>query len=254
MGLFFKDEWPIYNSYCGDFDLIGNKKSASFYQDVVWSNSPIEMLVHLPFPEGKKEAVATWGFPEEQKSWTWAGQEGKKMKVNVYSRSKVVKLELNGKILAEQTVPAGSITATFEVEYQPGTLVAKGFDGGKETCSITLKTTGKPVAIRLIADRSAIKADLNDLSYVSVEIVDSKGNVVPSVDDLEITFELTGNATIAAVGNGSASDMSSFQQNHKKVFQGKGMVIIRPKGNEGTVTLKASATGLKDGLVQISMK
>jgi beta-galactosidase len=48
--------------------------------------------------------------------------------------------------------------------------------------------------------------------------------------------------------------MSSFQQNHKKVFQGKGMVIIRPKGNDGTVTLKASAAGLKDGLVQISMK
>jgi beta-galactosidase len=89
---------------------------------------------------------------------------------------------------------------------------------------------------------------------VSVEIVDSKGNVVPSVDDLEVTYQLTGNATIAAVGNGSASDMSSFQQNHKKVFQGRGMVIIRPEGNGGTLTLKASATGLKDGLVQITMK
>ena len=254
MGLFFKDEWPIYNSYCGDFDLIGNKKPASYYQDVVWSNSPIEMLVRNPIPEGKKEDIATWGFPEEQKSWTWPGQESKKMKVNVYTRSKVVKLELNGKTIAEQTVPAGSITAAFEIEYQTGNLVAKGFDGGKETCSTNLKTTGKPVGIRLVADRSMIKADLNDLSYVSVEIVDSKGNVVPSVDDLEVTYQLTGNATIAAVGNGSASDMSSFQQNHKKVFQGRGMVIVRPKGNAGTVTLKASATGLKDGLIEIVMK
>lgn len=254
MGLFFKDEWPIYNSYCGDFDLIGNKKTASYYQDVVWRNSPIEMLVRNPIPEGKKEDIATWGFPEEQKSWTWPGQEGKKMKVNVYTRSQVVKLILNGKTIAEQTVPAGSITAAFEIEYLPGTLVAKGFDGGKETCVTSLSTTGMPVGIRLVADRSTIKADLNDLAYISVEIVDKKGNVVPWVDGMEVTFELTGNATIAAVGNGSASDMTSFQQNHKKVFQGRGMVIVRPKSNEGTVTLKATATGLKDGLVQISMK
>ena len=253
MGLFFKDEWPIYNSYCGDFDLIGNRKAASFYQDVVWRNSPIEMLVRTPIPEGKKEDIATWGFPEEQKSWTWSGKEGKKIKVNVYSRSKVVKLVLNGKTVAEQTVSDGTITVSFEIEYQPGTLVAKGFDGGKETCSTTLKTTGKPIGIRLVADRSTIKADMNDLSYVNVEIVDNNGNVVPSVDDLEVTYQLTGNATIAGVGNGSASDMSSFQQNHKKVFQGRGLVIVRPKGNEGTVTLKATATGLKDGLVQIDM-
>lgn len=254
MGLFFKDEWPIYNSYCGDFDLIGNKKPASYYQDVVWRNSPIEMLVRNPIPEGKKEDIATWGFPEEQKSWTWPGQEGKKIKVNVYTRSKVVKLELNGKIIAEQAVPEGSITVTFEIEYQPGTLVAKGFDGGKETCLTTLKTTGKPVAIRLIADRSTIKADLNDLSYVSVEIVDSMGNVVPSVDDLEVTYQLTGNATIAAVGNGSASDMSSFQENHKKVFQGRGLVIVRPKGASGKIMLKANASGLTEGSIEIISK
>jgi len=254
MGQFFKDEWPIFNSGCGDFDLIGNKKQASYYQDVVWRISPIEILVHYPIPAGKREAIATWGFPEELKSWTWSGQEGKKMQVHVYTRSKLVRLELNGKVIAEQTVPQGSITATFEIEYQPGTLVAKGFEGGKETCSTILKTIGKPVGIRLVADRSTIQADMNDLSYVSVEIVDSKGNVVPSIDDLEVTYQLTGNATIAGVGNGSATDMSSFQQNHKKVFQGRGMVIIRPKGAPGTVTLKASANGLKDGLVQISMK
>jgi beta-galactosidase len=93
-----------------------------------------------------------------------------------------------------------------------------------------LATTGKPDRIRLIADRNTIKADPNDLSYVSVEIVDSKGNVVPSVDDLEVNYQLSGDATMAAVGNGNPSDMSSFQQNHKKVFQGRALVIIRPNG------------------------
>ena len=251
MGQFFKDEWPIFNSGSGDFDLIGNKKQASFYQDVVWRISPIEMLVHYPIPEGMREAIATWGFPEELKSWTWPGQEGKKLQVHVYSRSKVVKLELNGKVIAEQTVPEGSVTAAFDVDYQPGTLVAKGFDNGKKTCETILTTTGKPVGIRLIADRATINADSNDLSYVNVEIFDAKGNVVPNVDDLEITYQLTGNATIAGVGNGNVADMSSFQQNHKKVYQGRGLVIVRPNGVGGKITLKASATGLKATSVEI---
>lgn len=254
MGLFYRDSWPVYNAYCGDLDLIGNRKAASYYQAVVWRNSPIELLVHSPIPEGMKEVIAPWGFPDEMKSWTWPGQEGKKMQVHVYTRSKQVKLELNGKLIAEQILPVGSITASFEITYQPGTLVAKTYDGGKETGENRLSTAGKPAAIRLVADRPAIKSDPNDLSFVSVEIVDDKGNIVPSANGMDINYQLTGVATIAGVGNGEADDMSSFQQHHKKVFRGRGLVIVRPLGSKGTAILKAEAVGLKTGQVQISIK
>ncbi|MGZ3937100.1 MAG: sugar-binding domain-containing protein, partial [Flavisolibacter sp.] len=190
MGLFYRNNWPVFNAYCGDLDLIGNPKAALYYKNVVWRNSPVEMLVHRPIPKGQKEVIATWGMPDELKSWTWPGQEGKKMQVDVYSRSKTVKLELNGKVIAEQTIPEGSITGIFQIEYQPGLLVAKTFDNGKETGASVLSTAGKPVAIRLIADRKKIRADQNDLSFISVEVIDNKGNVVPSVDGLEITFKL----------------------------------------------------------------
>lgn len=254
MGLFYMPKWSVFNAFCGDLDLTGNKKQAAYYQDVVWKKSPVEMLVRRPTADGMQEVIAPWGFPDELKSWTWPGQEGRKIHVNVYTRSQKVKLELNGKVIAEQTVPDSSITATFEIEYQPGTLVAKSYDNGKETCSSSLTTTGKPVAIRLIADRSTIKTDMNDLAYVSAEIVDEKGNVVPYIDDIEITYELTGDASIAGVGNGSFDDASSFQQNHKKVYQGRGLVIIRPNGKTGTATLTATVKGLKDGVVKIVMK
>jgi beta-galactosidase len=192
-------------------------------------------------------------MPDEIKSWTWPGQEGKKMQVDVYTRGKTVKLELNGKVIAEQAVPEGSITATFQVEYQPGTLVAKSYDNGKEAGSSVLSTTGKPTAIRLIADRKIIKSNQNDLSFISVQIVDSKGNVVPSVDDTEINFKLSGNATIAAVGNGNPSDMSSFQQPHKKAYQGRAQVILKPSSKRGIATLTASAPGLKENTIQIQI-
>lgn len=190
MGLFYMPKWSVFNAYCGDLDLIGNKKQAAYYQDIVWRKSPVELLVHRPITDGMQEVIAPWGFPDELKSWTWPGQEGKKILVHVYTRSRQVKLELNGKVIAEQTVPDSSITATFEIEYQPGTLVAKSYDNGKETGSSSLTTTRKPVAIRLIADRSTIKADINDLSYINAEIVDEKGNVVPYIDDVEITYSL----------------------------------------------------------------
>jgi len=254
MGLFYRNNWPVYNAYCGDLDLIGDRKAESYYKSVVWRNSPVEMLVHRPIPDGQKEVIATWGMPDELKSWTWPGQEGKKLQVDVYTRSKTVKLELNGKVIAEQTIPEESITATFQIEYQPGILVAKTFDNGKKTGSTVLSTTGKPVGLRLIADRKNINADPNDLSFVSVEVIDSKGDVVPSADGLEINFKLTGNATIAAVGNGNPSDMSSFQQHHKQVYQGKAQAIVRPTGGKGTAILTASAKGLQGSSIQLQIK
>ena len=254
MGLFYRNNWPVFNAFCGDLDLIGDRKTESYYKNVVWRSSPIEMLVHQPIPDGQKEVVATWGMPDEIKSWTWPGQEGKKMQVDVYTRSKTVKLELNGKVIAVQNVPEGSITAMFQIDYQPGILVAKAFDNDKETGSNTLTTAGKPVGIRMIADRKMINDNPNDLSFVSVEVVDNKGNVVPSVDGLEINFKITGEAEIIAVGNGNPSDMSSFQQPHKKVYQGKALAILRPLHGKGNAILTASAKGLQSSSVQIQIK
>jgi len=172
----------------------------------------------------------------------------------VYTRSKEVKLELNGKVIAEKIVLGNSITANFEIDYQPGILIAKGFDNGTQTCADTLTTAGKPFAVRLKADRKIINANINDLSFVSADIVDEKGHIVPWVNDVEITYRITGDASIAGVGNGDPADMSSFQQNHKKVYQGRGLVIIRPNGAPGKIILKAKAKGLAEGSIEIITK
>jgi beta-galactosidase len=254
-GFFRRDTWPVYTNYQGDIDLIGNRKVPSYYQYVVWSKSKVEMFVHRPIPEGKKEVTSRWGFPDELKSWNWPGYEGKKFQVHVYTRCQQVKLELNGKIVGEQIVdPEKSITATFEVPYEPGTLVAHCFDNGKETASQALKTTGKSAAIRLVADRTKIRADRNDLSYVRAEIIDSKGNIVPDADDLVVNFEVTGNGKVAGVGSGNPRDMSSFQQPRKKAYQGICLAIIRPETTPGKISVRASAEGLKEAFLVITAK
>jgi len=252
---FFKpDSWPVFNANCGDLDLVGNRKAASYYQNVVWRNSPIELLVHRPIPDGMKEARSPWGFPDLLKSWSWPGQEGKPIQVIVYTRGRRVTLELNGKSIAAQTIAEGSITATFEIPYQPGTLTARAFEGETELGTSSLSTAGKPVAMRLVADRTTLHADQQDLSYVRVEIIDQAGRPIPWDNDTEITYKLTGTATLAGVGNGNPADLSSFQQHHKKVYQGKGLVVLRAGDQHGTATLTATANGLKTAQIIIKTR
>ena len=248
-------QWPWFNAFCGDIDFIGDKKPQSYYRDVVWDRSPIEMMVqNLIVPEGMRYYVNDWGWPDELKSWSWTGSEGDTLQVRVYSKNKLVKLELNGKLIGEQTISDTSITATFQVPYQPGTLVAKAYENGKVVSSTTLKTVGAPAAVRLISDRTKIKANRNDLSYVSVQIVDADGNLVPYANDIEVNYTITGPGEIAGVGNGNPKDLSSFQQPHKKVFHGKGMVIVKSVGVAGKVVLKATSQGLKSGEVELLIK
>lgn len=251
MQFFSPDSWPAIINFQGDLDLIGNYKAPYYYRQVVWNESKVEMFIHTPIPAGKKEITSPWGFPDELKSWTWPGQEGKKLQVHVYTKSPLVKLELNGKIVGEQKVDTEkSITATFEIPYEPGVLTAHCFDNDKETATQTLKTVGKPVAIKLVADRSTIKADRNDLSYLAVEILDEQGNLVQN-DDRLIQFTINGNGEIAGVGNGNPKDVSSFQQPKKSTFLGKGLVIVRPKGIAGKISITAKSDGLNDANIEL---
>src|SRR3984885_110546 len=47
--------YPWFNAYCGDIDLIGVKKPQSYYRDVLWGTSKLEMAVERPVPKGRKE-------------------------------------------------------------------------------------------------------------------------------------------------------------------------------------------------------
>ena len=256
LGAFFsRDSWPIFNDYQGDIDLIGKMKPRYSHQLVVWRKSQVEMLVHRPIPSGLKEIVSPWGWPDELKSWSWPGHEKEKLQVHVYSRSKLVKLELNGKVVGEQAVDGeNSITATFEVPYEPGTLIARCYDNGKETASQTLKTVGKPEAIRLTADRNVIRANKNDLAYITTEVVDADGNVIPYADDVKVKFEISGQGKLAGSGNGNPKDMASFQQPERKTYQGVCLAIICPETTPGRINIKATAEGLKECNLEVTVK
>jgi len=92
----------------------------------------------------------------------------------------------------------------WKVKYEPGSLLAKGFTGGKEVLTDKVETTGAPAEIQLIPDRTAIRADGQDVSVITVQVADAQGRIA-AVANNEITFAVTGPAKIIGVGNGDPS-------------------------------------------------
>ncbi len=248
----FSMPWPWYNSWCGDIDITGQKKAQSYYRDVVWKRSKLEMAVHAPFPKGKKEYISYWGWPDEYQSWTWPGEEGKTLQVSVYSRCQEVRLELNGKVIGQKSVSEETkLTARFEVPYSPGELKVVGITDGKEVATRIFNTAGEPSTLVLIPDRKQINADRNDLSYVSVEVRDKDGNLIPN-SSLKVKLTVTGEGELLASGNAAPDDMQSFRNPECKVFNGRCLAIIRPFIKAGTIKLTAEAEGLPDAMIEIT--
>ena len=246
--------WPWYNAWCGDIDVCGFKKPQSYYRDVVWRRSPVEMAVRVPLPEGVVERVSGWGWPSEVRSWNWAGHEGRAMQVVVYSRCDRVRLELNGKTLAEKPVSGDTkLTVVFDVPYAPGELRAIGLVDGKPAGEVVFRTTGAPAALRLTADRSKIRADRNDLSYVTVEVVDQEGRVVPNAQ-VPVRFHVSGVGELAATGTTAPDDAVSFRAPLRKTYQGRCLAILRPTAESGKITLKAEADGLQAAMIAVQTK
>jgi beta-galactosidase len=249
-----ESKWPAYLSWCGDLDIIGEKKPQSHYRDVLWDKSVIEMNVHELVPDGYIEDLSLWGWPRELASWNWNGYEGKPLQVRVFTKAPQVKLELNGKAVAEKTL-AGSdkYIATFNVPYHAGKLTAVAIKDDKEVGRKDLITAGEAQSIRLTVDRQAIRADRNDLAFVKIEVIDKDGFVVPT-SAVKVEINITGCGELVASGNADPSGMKSANKSVLSVFRGQAQAIIRPFEKQGNITVSVKAEGLKTYTLQIRVK
>jgi beta-galactosidase len=245
--------WPWYVSWCGDIDILGNKKAQSYYHDVVWGRSELEMLVHEPVPQGKIENLSAWGWPLEYPHWSYAGAEGKQLAVRVFSRGDLVKLFLNGKLLGAKSVSgATKLIAVFNVPYAAGELKAVAFRNGQEIASKAFITPGAAFTLKVTPDRTSVVADRNELCYVNVEVTDEQGKLVPDAV-LPLTVDLEGPAELIAAGNACPDCMCSLTNADFKTWQGRGLIILRPTLATGKVILKVSSPGIKEATTQIDV-
>jgi beta-galactosidase len=245
--------FPWFNAFCGDIDLIGQSKPQWYHRRVFWGLSKLEMAVRRPVPQGRTELISRWGWSDELQSWTWPGSEGKTLKVRVYSTGDQVRLLLNGKEIGVKPVSDETEwKAEFDVTYAPGELKAVALSNGAQIAEIAFKTAGKPAKLRLKADRASIRRSRNDLSYVTLEVVDKDGELVPDAA-LPVSFSVSGSAELAAAGSANPKDVWSFRQLRPKSFHGRCLAIVRPTGAAGSATVRAQTEGLASASIVIQM-
>ena len=249
--------YPWNLAYCGDIDVCGWKRPQSFYRDALWKDDQLSVFVRAPRPSfepnPKRQSWSKWHWHDVLADWNWKGHEGKPLDVDVYSSCDEVELFLNGKSLGRRaTNRSTKFMSTWRVPYRPGTLLAVGYGraGGTAAATVELSTAGAPARVKLTADRASVKADGQDLSYVTVEVVDARGVRHPKAENL-VRFSVEGPGSIAAVGNANPVSTESYQQPQRKTWQGRALVIVKSGKRPGRITLRAAAQGLPPASVTI---
>ena len=251
---FHRNQWPWHAAYCGDIDLVGERKPVSYYRDMLYNPDRVKLYMAVREPDGYygKIKETQWGTYPTWESWTWPGHEGKPIEVEVLSHYDKVRLYLDGKLVGEMpTTRAEGFRAVFTMPYQPGTLQACGVDSeGVEKERVAIETAGKPAALRLRADRNVIAADNQDLVYVTAEIVDSKGRVVPNASD-RIAFTVSGAGTIEATGSADIKDTEGSHRTDRNAWKGRAMAIVKSTPRAGKIVLRATSPSLKSSSITL---
>jgi beta-galactosidase len=244
--------FPWTSAVCGDLDITGYRRPISYYRNILWHRGErLYLAVRPPVPEGRQIVVNAWGISPSWASWTWPGEEAKALEVEVYSNAISVQLFLNDKLI--QDLPIGreqQFTSVVKVPYAPGTLRAVAMEGGRKVAERVLETAGPPARIKLTADRAVVRADGQDLSFVTVEVVDKAGRVEPAAAQ-NIQFAVTGPGTLAGLGNADMTSGQPYQGTEYKVFHGRALVVVRTSATAGVIELSASVPGLEPASVQI---
>ncbi|MFT3746558.1 MAG: beta-galactosidase GalB [Pyrinomonadaceae bacterium] len=224
---------PSRSSYFGIVDLAGFPKDRFYIYQARWR--PNLPMAHI--------------LPH----WNWPDRKGQVTPVHVYTSGDEAELFLNGRSLGRKKIGQYEYRLRWDdVIYEPGELKVIAYKNGNKWAEDVVKTTDAASQISLTADRSNIKADGSDLSFITVKIIDKNGLVVPKSNN-RIKFSITGPGEIIAVDNGDAIDHDSFQRLDRRAYNGMALVIVRSlKGKAGKVVVTASAEGLKGSAINIS--
>jgi beta-galactosidase len=223
------------SSYSGIINLAGFKKDRFWLYQSHWR--PDLPMVHI--------------LPH----WNWPERIGEITPVHVFTSGDEAELFLNGKSLGKKKKGQYEYRLRWdEIVYEPGELKAVAYKDGKKWAEEIVKTTGEASKLQAIADRTKITADGKDLSFITVQIVDKDGLMVPRSNNT-VQFSIEGPGEIVATDNGDSYNMESFASHKREAFNGLALVIVRSKaGEKGTIAMTAKSDGLKDTQVFIQSK
>ncbi|MEO6732379.1 MAG: beta-galactosidase GalB [Ferruginibacter sp.] len=229
---------PYYSarsSYSGIIDLAGFKKDRFYLYQSRWR--PELPMVHI--------------LPH----WNWPGRIGQITPVHIFTSGDEAELFLNGRSLGKKKKAAFEYRLRWDdVKYEPGELKAIAYKNGKQWSEQIIRTTDKVAQLEINADRKSINADGEDLSFITVTVVDKSGLPVPEANN-KVVFKIDGPAEIVATDNGDPANLVSFASKERAAYFGLVLAIVRSeKGKAGLIKINASSPGLKTVIVEIKSK
>lgn len=250
----YYSDWPSHSSLFGAVDLAGLPKDRYYLYRSHWNKSA-ETLHVLPH-------------------WTWPGREGQVTPVFVYTSYPEAELFINGKSQGRQRKDLSIQIADTENEqarkdfvrqrryrlmwmdtkYEPGEIKVVAYDeSGRAAATEVIRTAGKPHHLELVPDRREINADGDDISFVTVRVVDKDGNLIPD-DGRLLSFKVTGAATFRAAASGNSASTDIFHEPRHHAFSGQLVVLVQSGKRAGKAELTVSAKGLPTAKLQLQVK
>lgn len=233
------DAWPSHSSVFGIIDLASLPKDRYYLYRSQWNKNDATLHV-LPH-------------------WNWNGREGQIIPVFVYTSYPKAELFINGKSQGIREKNDSTLQTRYrlmwnETKYEPGELkvVAFGSDG-KRAAEKIIKTAGKPHHIVLSSNREVLDANGDDLAYITVQVADKDGNIIPT-DNRRIKFSVSGSGSFEATANGDPTSLLSFQNPEMDLFSGAATAIIRSGNERGDLVFSANAKGVKPATLTIKVK
>lgn len=225
--------WPSRSSYFGIVDLCGFPKDIYYMYRAEWTDQP---TLHL-FPH--------WNWTPGEKIDMWA----------YYNNADEVELLVNGVSQGRRSKSADRLHCIWEgIVFEPGSVTAIAYKEGREVMRETIETAGEAAQLKLTADRTQLKADGYDLSFVTVDAADAEGRFSPLAQN-RLQFEVTGAGDLVGVDNGNAAGGDCLKGSTMPLFNGKALAVIRTRrGEPGSITLKVTGEGVAPQTLTLTAK
>jgi len=241
--------YPDLMNPAGDISLIGNRRPVSYYREIVFGLTKQPCIaVQDPANYGIPRNFGPWCYTDCTFSYSYQGQEGKPIMIQVYAGGDTAELFQNGKSLGKQACGKDTAFETqFHTVYEPGELVAVAYENGKEIGRTALRTAGKPAALELSAET------YGTLAFINVDVVDEQG-VLTADASTPLHIEIEGPARLLGFGGLRARHQGGYETPDTTAGEGHALAVLKldPSAEDHKrITVKISGEGLTEGKIEI---